>query len=785
MKRAIVLGGLLCFAQLATATDGGWWKPRVINTTDLGADPDDEQSMVRQLVCANEFDLEGLIVTTGCWKKEQENTAMLDKIVDAYAKVEANLRVHAEGFPSAEYLRSISVMGQDGYGMDDVGEGKDSVGSDLIIASVDKDDPRPVWVLCWGGANNVAQAVLKVQQTRSAEELERFLGKLRVFDILGQDDAGAWLAKNFPNLFYIRATKVYNWQPSDEYLAEHIQSHGPLGAVYPDRKWATEGDTPAFMHVYPNGLNDPEQIEQGSWGGRFSFQKQEGIRSMEPVKNEHEYDPYFMYGNTEDGGESIRLWSEGYNNDFAARMDWTITPKYEDANHHPIAVVNGDETRNVLYLDTTPGSIVDLCAKGSSDPDGDTLQYKWIYYAEPGSYKGDIVISDKHRNTCSVQIPEDAAGKQLHIVLELADDGEPVLYAYRRVVIRVADENQAVSQESERPRVVVTSDFPPLDVIPVRGVKPGDPPEKCSDPDDVQSMVRFLLYSNELEVEALIASAGTYANIARNQNILDLLDVYEQVQPNLSIHDPRYPTADDLRAVTWQGMDGTIGTETFAGGTFKPIETLIGAEHDTEASEAIIRIVDEPDPRPVWVCVWGGSREVAQAIWKVQHNRSADELKVFLSKLRLYLIVKQDYTADWLLENFPNLFIILSEKNYQGMFWVSGSESSVLADLEWANQNVRNDHGPLGAAYPKSGWDPAVPGVWEGDSPSFLHLISGLRGINDPEQPIQGGWGGQFVQPDPAKYHWFDGPEGPRSVYKWREQFQEEFAERADWMVQE
>ena len=59
-------------------------KPRIINTTDLGADPDDEQSLVRQLVMANEYDLEGLIVSTGCWKKKQESTAMLDVIVDAY-----------------------------------------------------------------------------------------------------------------------------------------------------------------------------------------------------------------------------------------------------------------------------------------------------------------------------------------------------------------------------------------------------------------------------------------------------------------------------------------------------------------------------------------------------------------------------------------------------------------------------------------------------------------------------------------------------------------------------
>ena len=109
------------------------YKPRVINTTDLGADPDDKQSLVRQLVSANEFDIEGLIVSTGCWRKTQSNTDMLDQIVNAYAEVYDNLTVHAEGFPSPEYLKSISIMGQLGYGMSDVGLGKDSPGSELII----------------------------------------------------------------------------------------------------------------------------------------------------------------------------------------------------------------------------------------------------------------------------------------------------------------------------------------------------------------------------------------------------------------------------------------------------------------------------------------------------------------------------------------------------------------------------------------------------------------------------------------------------------------------------
>jgi hypothetical protein len=414
-------------------------KPRLITTTDLGADPDDEQSMVRLLVCANEFDIEGLIVATGCWKKSQGDTKMLDKIVDAYGECVDNLKVHADGYPSLKYLRSISVMGQKGYGMSDVGDGKDSPGSELIIRSVDKDDPRPVWIGAWGGANNIAQAIWKVRATRSKTGLNKFLAKLRVFDILGQDDAGAWIAKSFPVVLYIRATGVYGWQPpkNGEYQRSDIQSHGPLGAVYPDTKWATEGDTPAFMHVYPNGLNDPDQIDQGGWGGRFDLTKKAGIRSMKPVTNEGEFDPYLMFGNSSDGVKAIKRWSTAYDNDFAARMDWSINSKYSDANHHPIAVVNGDSSRAVLQVSAAPGSMVDLSAVGSSDPDGDALTYSWSFYQEPSSYKGKVQVEDTSAAAAKVMIPSSAGGKNLHLILELHDDSQPSLYCYRRVIIDV------------------------------------------------------------------------------------------------------------------------------------------------------------------------------------------------------------------------------------------------------------------------------------------------------------------------------------------------------------
>jgi hypothetical protein len=336
--------------------------------------------------------------------------------------------------------------------------------------------------------------------------------------------------------------------------------------------------------------------------------------------------------------------------------------------------------------------------------------------------------------------------------------------------------------EPLRPRVIVSTDFPPLDVIPVKGVKPGDPPEKCSDPDDVQSMVRFLLYANEFEVEGLVASAGTFANVARKQNILDMLDLYDQVDDHLRTHDARYPTADVLRSVTWQGSDGSWGAPSI-GGEYKTLDRILGEGKDTEASDAIIAIVDRPDPRPVWVCVWGGSRELAQAVWKVRATRSAEDTKTFLDRLRVYLIAKQDATTDWLLENFPDLFIILSERSYMGMFWSMPGADQAVADLAWADANIRHGHGPLGAAYPRSGWDPSVPGVWEGDTPSFLHLVSAIRGVNDPEKPDQWGWGGKFIRPDPSKKHWFDDPIGGEAVWHWRPEFQKDFSERADHMV--
>jgi hypothetical protein len=323
--------------------------------------------------------------------------------------------------------------------------------------------------------------------------------------------------------------------------------------------------------------------------------------------------------------------------------------------------------------------------------------------------------------------------------------------------------DRLAAQEEKAPavkrlRVIMTSDFPPF-------------PVTNSDPDDVQSMVRFLLYANEFDIEGLIASAGTYGMVAEKKNILAVLDEYDKVDENLRKHDPKYPTADALRAVTYEGKGNNNGISIKWGCGKQAHTDIIGNGKDSEASNAIIAAADKSDSRPIYIGVWGGPREVAQAIWDVKNTRSEAELKAFISKLRVFLIACQDATHEWLMDEFPDLFIIESRKTYQGMF---RSDSR-----EWAEENIIKNHGPLCAIYPPKA--AGGPGVIEGDTPTFLHLVSANRGINDPEDPTQPSWGGQYKRKANTN-HYVDGP-GGSTISKWREDFQREFQVRADWCV--
>jgi|GEM_PF-339749 Protein of unknown function (DUF1593). len=433
-------------------------KNRVIVLTDIGSDiysdPDDRQSMVRACLYSNDIDFEGLIHQTSCWMPITDNTRLesIRAIVNAYGQVRSNLLVHANGYPTVDYLLSIIKLGQTTYGMAGVGTGKDSDGSNLIIAAVDKNDPRPVWISCWGGMSTLAQALWKVQHTRTPEQMSQFVNKIRVYDIAGQDDAGAWIKHNFPNLFYICSIGQFygmgtqgNTSLCDSaWLANNVQNHGLLGAQYPKTAWTMEGDSPSFIYLITNGLHDPMVLDQGGWGGRFNAYKTLNPRSTQNSgkvsTDQSKYDSYYMYTETSESGNSqkpVFRWRAGYQNDMAARMDWSINSSYSAANHNPVAVVNSDTTKEILQISAVAGSSLVLSAAGSKDPDGNALVYSWWRYNESGTYPGTVNIQNSTTASATVAVPSDASGKTIDVVLELHDNGTPNLYAYRRIIINV------------------------------------------------------------------------------------------------------------------------------------------------------------------------------------------------------------------------------------------------------------------------------------------------------------------------------------------------------------
>jgi len=445
-------------------------RPRVIVLTDIENEPDDSQSLVRFLLYSNHWDVEALVATTSVHQTSRVAPAKIREAVQAYAQVRGNLLKHEPGYPEAARLHSAIRAGRPAFGMTAVGKGMDSPGSEAIIEAVGRDDPRPVWVLVWGGPNCLAQALWKVRATRSRRELDRFVAKLRVYTISDQDDSGPWIRKTFPNLFYIASPGIHSggayhhatWSGisgdrfhgrftgadfaivDNPWLDVNIRAKGPLGALYPSAKFLMEGDSPTFLYLINNGLGDAEHPDWGSWGGRYEFytpriRKWFAEPEVRAFWTDAEDEVMGVDGNWHQSNKAtIWRWREAYQNDFAARMDWTIK-SYAEANHPPKAILaHPDRFR------ARSGERVNLSAGGSADPDGDALSFAWFYYSEPSSLAlaaartgAPLQIEGNAKPNAWFIAPKVAKPETLHIILAVTDSGKPPLTRYRRVIVTV------------------------------------------------------------------------------------------------------------------------------------------------------------------------------------------------------------------------------------------------------------------------------------------------------------------------------------------------------------
>jgi hypothetical protein len=469
---ALILIALIFSCKISFAQ--AYQKNRAIILTDIEADADDSQSMVRLLLYSNVIDIKGLIATTSTHMRDIVHPESIQKIIRAYGKVQANLLKHESGFPTSGTLLKLVEQGLPEYGMKGVGDGKDSQGSEWILKILNEKDDRPLWICVWGGPNTLAQALYKIRKTKSETDVKKLIAKLRVYTISDQDDSAIWMRKNFPDLFYIVSpggyenstwgaimqfvTGINNETISNSWLARNIQqNHGPLGAVYPNVAYGMEGDTPSFLSLIPNGLSIPEHPELGGWGGRYekSIPKYSTFNSgftggvpIEPETREiwtnasDNYVPYLPneYGRTVKldtvsfTGNRVTLWRwrDDFQNDFAARMDW-CTKTYKEANHPPVpALSHPDE------ITVKSGSTFSLVAGGTSDPDGDNLSYLWFQYPEAGISKKLVkILWAENLYRTLAKAPEVDKEETIQIILKVTDKGTPPLSRYKRVIVHI------------------------------------------------------------------------------------------------------------------------------------------------------------------------------------------------------------------------------------------------------------------------------------------------------------------------------------------------------------
>jgi len=465
-------------------------RPRIIVTAD--PELDDNNSLIRFLLYSSDMQIEGLIYASSGyhWKGDgkgtkwfvpgreyarfgldtcpceswrwDKNEHFIDNAVEAYEKVYQNLKVHNSDYPAPDELKSKIRYGNIEFDGD---FSKDSPGSDLIKSLILDDKPGPLFITAWGGQSTIARALKSIQEqyefTTGWDDIKRKISQKVVLLPSGdQDDTYAtYIKPEWPDIDYrqfsggpnysygaqLGAKQADSIYLTSSWMKENVSDRGPFGSLYrvwgdgkqmvkgdimdyfgisgytndelkkmgyvvwmpvqPKGSWLGEGDDHTFMNMLGNGLRAYEAGSFGGWGGREAGNS----------AKDFDYPNFFPHAQR----------------DFAARLKWSVTSQYKNANHEPVVRIEGP-----LKILVSAGEKIRLNGV-VSDPDGNKVSIKWWQF-QVGSYPNKVVISNPTSVQTEILIPKDAEGGQtIHLILEATDNGTPSLTRYQRIIITV------------------------------------------------------------------------------------------------------------------------------------------------------------------------------------------------------------------------------------------------------------------------------------------------------------------------------------------------------------
>ncbi|WP_229598144.1 DUF1593 domain-containing protein [Runella aurantiaca] len=497
-------------------------RPRIIVTAD--PELDDNNSLIRFLLYSSDLNIEGLIYASSQfhWSGDgkgtkwfvpgreynrfglnlcpceswrwAKNERFIHDVVEAYAKVYPNLKVHNPNYPAPNVLQSKIRFGNIEFDGD---ISKNSPGSALIKSLILDDKPGPLFITAWGGQSTIARALKSIQeQYEFSTEWEAIKKKIARKVVLlpsgDQDDTYAtYIKPNWPMIEYRQFRDGPNYaygaqlgaKPENapyltaSWMKENVLDRGPLGALYrtwgdgkqmvkgdimdyfglagytneelkkmgyvvwmpvqPKGAWLGEGDNHTFMNMTGNGLRAYERGFYGGWGGR-EIGSGNGMDFSLSTSQDTSANAMAMSLSTLNNQLNKTGKNAPYPNffpqaqhDFSARLKWSVTPKYTDANHEPTVKIEGP-----LTILASAGEKIRVNG-AVSDPDGNAVSINWWQF-QVGTYPGKVMISTPNSAQTEVIIPNDAVGGQtIHLILEATDNGTPSLTRYQRMIIMV------------------------------------------------------------------------------------------------------------------------------------------------------------------------------------------------------------------------------------------------------------------------------------------------------------------------------------------------------------